>query len=103
MRPALWYRRVCVFGATLEWASGVCKPAAATHRARSYCSDQAFHMMERLDSDVSSVHAARPVSAQYFDSVRDVSNASKSSTLFMSHSPAAVNKVRLVPVGWGVT
>lgn len=40
---------------------------------------------------------------QYFDSVRDVSNASKSSTLFMSHSPAAVNKVRKVPVGWGVT
>lgn len=30
---------------------------------------------------------------QYFDSVKDVANASKSSTLFMSHSPAAVNKV----------
>lgn len=30
---------------------------------------------------------------QYFDSVKDVANASKSSTLFMSHSPAAVSKV----------
>lgn len=30
---------------------------------------------------------------QYFDSVKDVANASKASTLFMSHSPAAVNKV----------
>lgn len=34
------------------------------------------------------------VCLQYFDSVKDVANASKSSTLFMSHSPAAVNKVR---------
>lgn len=32
---------------------------------------------------------------QYFDSVKDVANASKASTLFMSHSPAAVNKVAL--------
>lgn len=32
---------------------------------------------------------------QYFDMVKDVGQASKSSTLFMTHSPSAVNKVRL--------
>lgn len=31
---------------------------------------------------------------QYFDMVRDVGQASKGSTLFMTHSPSAVNKVR---------
>jgi hypothetical protein len=30
---------------------------------------------------------------QYFDMVKDVGAASKSSTLFMTHSPSAVNKV----------
>jgi hypothetical protein len=32
---------------------------------------------------------------QYFDMVKDVGAASKGSTLFMTHSPSAVNKVRL--------
>eukprot|EP00775_Hariotina_reticulata_P007739 gene7739-7938_t len=32
---------------------------------------------------------------QYFDMVKDVGAASKSSTLFMTHSPSAVNKVAL--------
>jgi hypothetical protein len=31
---------------------------------------------------------------QYFDMVKDVGAASKGSTLFMTHSPSAVNKVR---------
>jgi hypothetical protein len=31
---------------------------------------------------------------QYFDMVKDVGTASKGSTLFMTHSPSAVNKVR---------
>jgi hypothetical protein len=30
---------------------------------------------------------------QYFDMVKDVGAASKGSTLFMTHSPSAVNKV----------
>lgn len=30
---------------------------------------------------------------QYFDMVKDVGQASKGSTLFMTHSPSAVNKV----------
>jgi hypothetical protein len=32
---------------------------------------------------------------QYFDMVKDVGAASKGSTLFMTHSPSAVNKVRI--------